>query len=155
LSNPDRGFGNGEELLQSIIDDYPKSVYAMRSKIQLGVPVESSGPDESEVLYKRAEATIDSGDYGQAITALKKISTEYPLSPFAAKSVYTVGWIYEHRLSQPDSALSQYKALVQTYAGSPYAAVVRPKVLARKVSDADSSAKSVQEKEKTVKKKEQ
>jgi len=155
LSNPDRGFGNGEELLQSIIDDYPKSVYAMRSKIQLGVPVESSGPDESEVLYKRAEATIDSGDYGQAITVLKKISTEYPLSPFAAKSVYTVGWIYEHRLSQPDSALSQYKALVQTYAGSPYAAVVRPKVLARKVSDADSSAKSVQEKEKTVKKKEQ
>ena len=84
LSNPDRGFGNGEELLQSIIDDYPKSVYAMRSKIQLGVPVESSGPDESEVLYKRAEATIDSGDYGQAITALKKISSSQstPNLPF-------------------------------------------------------------------------
>ncbi len=155
LSNPERGYGEGEALLRSIVNQYPKSVYAMRSRIQLGMPVESLGMDESETLYKRAEATIDSGDYGRAITTLKKISAEYPLSPFAPKSVYTVGWLYENRLSMPDSALSHYSSLVRIYAASPYAAAVRPKVLAKKASNVDSTATSVQKKEKRNKAEEQ
>ena len=140
LSNASRGYGDGNALLRSIIETYPKSVYAMRAKIQLGVPLEPSESDDSGMLYKKAEATIDSGNYSQAISTLKKITSDFPLSPFAAKSAYTVGWLYEHRLSQPDSALNQYTVLLQTYSSSPYAARVRPRIRAIQLSRTDTTS---------------
>ncbi|HLA69202.1 MAG TPA: outer membrane protein assembly factor BamD [Bacteroidota bacterium] len=140
LSNASRGYGDGNALLRSIIETYPKSVYAMRAKIQLGVPLEPTESDDSEMLYKKAEATIDSGNYSQAISTLKKITSDFPLSPFAAKSAYTVGWLYEHRLSQPDSALNQYTVLLQTYSSSPYAARVRPRIRAIQLSRTDTTS---------------
>jgi hypothetical protein len=49
-------------------------------------------------------------------------------SPYAAKSAYTLGWIYEHRLQKSDSALAQYKALVEHFGSTRYAAAVRGRI---------------------------
>jgi tetratricopeptide (TPR) repeat protein len=139
FSNPSHGYANGEAMLQSIIDTYPKSVYAMRAKVRLGIPLGISETDNGETLYKKAEAKIDSGNYTQAIGILRQITSDYPLSPFAPKSAYTMGWLYENRLSRPDSALSHYNLLLQSYAASPYAAVVRERLRAVKAERTDSS----------------
>lgn len=135
ISYPSRGYADGEAMLRSIIDTYPKSIYAMRAKVQLGIPLGIAETDHGEILYKKAEATIDSGNYMKAIALLRQITKEYPLSPFAPKSAYTMGWLYENRLERPDSALSHYTMLLQTYAGSPYASVVRGKLRAAQAAE--------------------
>jgi len=142
LAHPSLPNADGQVMLRSVIDAYPKSLYATRAKIQLGIPLDSSETDNGAILYKRAEARIDSGEYGEAISTLRTIATEYPYSPFAAKSTYTVGWLYEHRLSQPDSALSEYKTLIRIYAASPYASAVLPRVRAIEAAQTDSTGTS-------------
>jgi tetratricopeptide (TPR) repeat protein len=139
LSYPTKQYADGHLMLRSIIEKYPKSLYATRAKIQLGIKLDPSETDNGEILYKKAEARIDSGDYTGAITTLRTIATEYPNSPFASKSAYTIGWLYENRLSQPESALSEYARLLQAYASSPYAAVVRPRIRAIEASRVDST----------------
>lgn len=142
LSYPTKQYADGLGMLRSIIERYPKSLYATRAKTQLGISLDPSETDNGEILYKKAEARIDSGDYVEAITTLRTIAKEFPFSPFASKSAYTIGWLYENRLSQPDSALSEYARLLQSYAGTPYAAVVRPRIRAIEAARVDSTGVS-------------
>ncbi len=146
LSYPEKEYADGNAMLRSIIETYPKSLYATRAKIQLGIPVAPAETDLGEKLYEQAEARIDSGDFNGAIKTLRVIVAEHPSSPFAAKSAYTIGWLYENRLSQPDSALSEYTSLLESYGTSPYAAVIRPKMRAIQESRLDSTGASAEKK---------
>ncbi|MBF8247367.1 MAG: hypothetical protein HW374_167, partial [Bacteroidetes bacterium] len=49
-------------------------------------------------------------------------------SPFAARSEYTIGWIYEHRLSKPDSALAHFRKLMEQHGSSKYAVAIRTRL---------------------------
>ncbi|MBI2619131.1 MAG: tetratricopeptide repeat protein [Ignavibacteriales bacterium] len=125
---PEKGYGAAEELYQRIIKEYPTSVYAIRSKRQLGIPVEPAAADSGQFLYRNAEKLIESGKYDDAIKILRTIVRDHPVSPYAAKSEYATGWLYEYRLAKPDSALNYYKSLVESYGTSSYAAAVRHRI---------------------------
>lgn len=116
-----------EELYETIIKSYPLSPYAVRAKMKLGLQ-EESVVDSAAFVYQKAEANVESGEYQEAIGQFKDITRTYPESPFAAKSAYALGWIYEHRLQQPDTALSFYRSLVEHFGTSEYARVVRPRI---------------------------
>jgi len=60
------------------------------------------------------------GKYQPALDSLGRIVKDYPESSMAPKSRYTMAWIYEHHLANPDSAISQYKALATKHANTKY-----------------------------------
>jgi len=138
-ANPDKHYGDSKTMFEEIVRKYPRSIYAMRANIQLGVPVDTVKTDPGKDLYKQAEALLDSGNTRGAMSHLRTIAREYPLSPFAPKSVYTIGWLYEHILDKPDSALSEYRMLVQTYAASSYAGAIKSRIPAAEVAPPDST----------------
>lgn len=115
-------------LYGEIIRSYPRSHYAVRAKLKLGLKEEAAGVDSALFVYRAAEEEIELGDYQSAIAHLKEVVETYPQSSFAAKSTYTLGWLYEHRLGHPDTALSFYQGLVEHFGTSEYAAVVRARL---------------------------
>lgn len=121
-------------LYESIIKSYPRSHYAVRAKMKLGLHEEPSAVDSASIVYRKAEENIESGEYQKAVVHLKDIVREYPQSPFAAKSAYALGWLYEFRLQYPDTALSYYRSLLEHFGASEYAVTVRRRVEPKSVS---------------------
>ncbi|MEX1138656.1 MAG: tetratricopeptide repeat protein [Bacteroidota bacterium] len=113
-----------ERLYEEIIKSYPRSHYAVRAKMKLGIQGESV-VDSAAFVYRKAEESLESGEFRKAVGELKDIARVYPESPFAAKSAYALGWIYEHKLHHPDTALTFYRSLVEHFGNSDYARVVR------------------------------
>ncbi len=116
-----------EQLYRTIINSFPRSPFAVRAKLKLGLQ-EESVVDSASFVYRNAEDHIEAGEFQKAISQFKEIARTYPESPFAAKGAYAIGWIYEYRLHQPDTALSYYRSLVEHFGTSPYARVVRRKI---------------------------
>jgi len=115
-------------LYEEIISSYPRSHYAVRAKMKLGLHEEAVATDSASTAYRTAEENIESGDYQNAVRHLKGVVSTYPQSPFAAKSTYALGWLYEHRLHHPDSALVFYRNLIEHFGNSEYAVAVRRRV---------------------------
>lgn len=116
-----------ERLYEEIINTYPRSPYATRAKMKLGLQ-EESVVDSAEFVYRKAEENVEAGEFQKAIGQFKDITRVYPESPFAAKGAYAIGWIYEHRLQQADTALSYYRSLVEHFGTSEYARAVRRRI---------------------------
>jgi hypothetical protein len=105
-------------------------------------------------MFAVAESLMYAGKYQPALDSLGRIVKDYRESPLAPKSRYTMAWIYENNLANPDSALSQYKVLVAKHAGTKYGEAAQrriPPVVAdtskkttmepTKISAADTAAK--------------
>jgi len=137
-SSSDEADSSPEQLYERIIEEYPKSLYAMRARVKLGLEAESSFVDSAGFVYQRAERTIEDGEYERAISQLTSIVNKYPLSPFAAQSAYAVGWLYEYRLGKPDSALAHYNDLIQHFSDTPYASLLRKRLKPPSAAPADS-----------------
>lgn len=121
---------SSDSLYRVIIRDYPESPYAAVAKEALGIPAPKPQADPAKGVYASAEGALDSGNTSQAIELFDQIIEEYPESEYAAQSRYALGWVYEYVLSEPDSALSQYRLLVEEHGSSPFATRVKGKLAA-------------------------
>ncbi len=137
-THPQRGYGDSRDLYQRLMEDYPNSVFTREAKIQLGMEVPRLETDAAESLYTSAEHLLETGKPDQAIVAMERLLQNFPWSPYAAKSRYAIGWIYENRLQQPDSALIHYKAVVDQYSNSTYASSARPRISSEMPADTSS-----------------
>lgn len=111
-----------------LVREYPSSPYAQEARRILGQGPTHHGRDPAEEQYAVIENKIIAGRYREALGELRELARTYPLSPVAAKSLYAIGWIYEHHLAKPDSALRYYKLLLDSYSGTLYASAVKGKV---------------------------
>jgi len=132
-SSPDRRYGEEEDLYWIIADRYPKSVYAEEARIALGFRPTLTKEDPAAPMYAVAESLMYAGRYQKAIDSLGRIVRDFADSPLAPKSRYTMAWIYENHLANPDSALSQYKTLSQKYVTTKYGLAAQ-----RRIPPADS-----------------
>jgi TolA-binding protein len=114
-------YGSGKPVYERLAKEFPKSSYAEQARIALGYPPTPVKADPAEEVFAHAQSLIDSAQYLLALDTLRMIADRFPKSPLAAKSRYTMGWLYENRLSNPDSALSQYKQVVERYKSTAYA----------------------------------
>ena len=148
-SYSERNFGKSSEYYRKLVNEYPDSKYADQARTILGLPKKEKVVDPAETLYAQAEDLIESTQYQKAVDALSGIVEKFPTSPYAAKSEYSIGWIYEHRLTRPDSALSHYRNVVNRYASTTYAGIAKPRIpdssAARKDSVATPQQKPSQE----------
>jgi hypothetical protein len=93
-------------------------------------------------MFAVAESLMYAGKYKPAVDSLGRIAKDYPESSFAPKSRYTMAWIYEHNLANPDSALSQFKVLAAKHATTKYGEAALRRI---PPIEADTSKKPVME----------
>jgi len=122
LSKGDRS--KAKEMFRYIYDNYKDNPIMNEAARQLGKPVFDFEKDEIAEKYTKAEAKLDSSNYKEAIKSFLKIYRENPKSKYAAKSLYTIGWIFENKLEKPDSAASFYDTLNSKYRSSEFARAV-------------------------------
>lgn len=81
--------------------------------------------DKIQELFNSGTQNRINGDYIYANKQFLKLYEEHPQHELAARSLYTIGWIFENKLRVNDSAFYYYKLLIDKYPSSIYANEVR------------------------------
>lgn len=95
---------------------------------QIGKPLYDFDKDPVEEEYALVESVYDEKKYNKAIAGLFDIYEKHPNSIYASKSLYTIGYILENELDDPDSAVSVYNILQEKYRTSEYAKAIQIKL---------------------------
>ena len=147
-AHPDKSTVTAKEYQNKLIKDFPDSYFARQ--IQTGVTVQKlrdATADSATEAYASAETLIEMGKNQEAMVALNHIVRDFPATQVAAKSQYALGWMYENRLANMDSAAIEYKRLASRYPSTPFAAAVSGRMLdtlAAAPARTDSLSKSSQ-----------
>jgi tetratricopeptide (TPR) repeat protein len=113
-----------DSLLDVIVYTHPLTDFGKDAQNQLGYTKNFVIDTVAELYYSGANLQ-KFGDFPFAISQFKKVFEKFPVSKFAAKSLYTIGWIFEHPLQKFDSALYYYQLLLDKYPNSEYADDIR------------------------------
>lgn len=121
--------GASDSVYQALIDTYPHTAYAVRARRWLGLPEAKVFSDSIEQQFHRAEnLLLASNDPMAAYRIYERIQENYPESRWAPKAFYSMGWIHEHSLNEPERALTLYDSLIARYPDTEYALKVKPKI---------------------------
>jgi TolA-binding protein len=129
-SYPSKSAFTPDQYRAQLVKDFPNSYFA-RQVQNLSVD-ESALPkvtDSAQEAYDVAEGLIESGKNDDAVTALRAIIAKYPESPVIPRCRYAIGWLFENRFAEMDSAAAQYKLLLAEYPNTSYAKAVGSRVL--------------------------
>jgi TolA-binding protein len=116
------------ETLSSIIAEFPATVYARESRAILNrstVDI-SDSLNQNDDLLTKALLALNGERYPEAVNLLREFATLYPNDSLSAKALYGIGWIYQNRLLNKDSALAYYNDLKLRFPESPYYANIAP-----------------------------
>ncbi len=127
-SNPERSFGDVNDLYREIVREFPETPYAEEAARRLGIAVAPKRRDEAEPLYERAESLSVRGDVNGAVELWKSILHRFPQSPTAPRAKLALAWTYEHQLQQPDSAATYYRMVAEQHAASEFGKVALRRV---------------------------
>jgi outer membrane protein assembly factor BamD (BamD/ComL family) len=117
-----------DSIFNVIYNNYQNESIVNAAAEKLNKPFIDLNYDPAAERYINAENVMNNEDYNDAISQFYNIYKTYPESPFAAKSLYTSGWLLENKLSQPDSAASFYDTLIVHYPTSIYVRKVAGKL---------------------------
>jgi tetratricopeptide (TPR) repeat protein len=120
-----------DSLYDRLLAEHPATDYARQVKIMRGLDTSGVAENDDAALYRKAEASLFSGESEKALTMFKQIAATTNDTLIAPKSRYTVGWIYENVLINLDSANAWYKSLLKEYPASVYATSAEPRVAVR------------------------
>lgn len=115
------------DLYKRILREHDQSEYAAQVERVLGMKPADIPEDATSRRYARAESLLVDGKAAQAVRAFKLIA-KAPPSALTPKAIYSVGWIYENVLLDPDSAAEWYRTLVTDYPASDYALEAGPRL---------------------------
>jgi hypothetical protein len=121
-------YGNEKDLYKKILAQYPKSAYAEEARIGLGFPPTIKRGDPAEQVFAVAESLMFVGRYKPALDSLDRLVRSFSESPLVPKSRYTMAWIYENQLANPDSALSQYRTLAEKFVTTRYGVAAQRRI---------------------------
>ncbi|MFN9956283.1 MAG: hypothetical protein ACK55I_24560, partial [bacterium] len=103
---------NQPELADSILEilayDYGKTEYGQEARMQMGF-TDAVVIDTLGELYSSGIRFRNISNYVLAARQFNRIAEEYRDSPLAPKALYSLGWMFENTLMQPDSALYYYR----------------------------------------------
>ncbi len=117
-----------DSLYKLVYDNYPNDPIVNIIANRLGLSEVDLTLDPVEKSFKEAEKIYLKKEYKSAINSLKKIYKENDKSMFAAKSLYTIGYIYENELKLLDSAAVYYDTLNIKYKNTEYARNISAKL---------------------------
>ncbi|MBK8549995.1 MAG: tetratricopeptide repeat protein [Ignavibacteria bacterium] len=119
---------DADETFGKIITAYPGTIYAVESRKILGLKTDNDSLVQNPVdaIFTKAFNLFNSNKFPEAITELHEIELRYPQDSMLAKSLYSIGWIYENKLVNKDSTLFYYKKLSEKFPESEYTMKVLP-----------------------------
>ena len=108
-----------DSMMQVIADKYPLSEFGQLARLHLGL-TEESVMDSVESEYISGERYMQINDDATAEMKFLAIFAKYPSSDYAPQALYAIGWIFENKHSQYDSAKYYYQLLAKSYPHSVY-----------------------------------
>jgi len=109
-----------DSLFNIIYENYRNESIVNAAADKLNKPFIDLNYDPAKADYEDAEYVMQNENYDAALELFYDVYKTYPNSPYAAKALYTSGWILENKLLQPDSAAAVYDSLVVKYPASVY-----------------------------------
>ncbi len=128
----------GREYLDELVKEHRESPFAVSACSVLGIPPPVV-IDSAQVRYDEAMALSGKGEYTAAVDTLKELISRKK-SPLAPKALYTLGWIFENKLQQPDSAFVYYRQLSTEFGSTDYGENVKLAVAGFEQAQRDSVA---------------
>lgn len=116
------------ETFTKLIATYPNSIYAFESKKIMGIKMNESEiyRNPLEQLFNQVMYLMNNNKYAEAIIELQGVESTFPNDTLVAKSLYSIGWIYENKFFNKDSSVLYYKKLKEKFPSSEYAQKVSP-----------------------------
>ncbi len=108
-----------DSLLEIVFNRYRSTAYGDFARKELGF-TDYAVLDSVEEVYRSASRFRAVNDFPMALKQYGRVSEEYRNSKFAPASLYAMGWIWEQKLRNNDSALYYYAQLMKRYPFSEY-----------------------------------
>lgn len=109
-----------DSLMELLAEKYPKTEYGQDAIKTLGY-TQYFVIDSIADIFSSGNQLRKNGEYRLAIDKFNTVFEKYPDAKLAPKSVYSIGWIYENKVINPDSAMKYYNILLSKYPKSEYA----------------------------------
>ncbi len=136
-----------DSLYQLIYDKFPDSQITRAVARRLNLKPKVSEKNIPELEYQKAEQLALNGKYKDAIKKLYDIVQNHSKTDYAPKALLMIGYIYEEKLKQNDSAYSVYKELKSKYPGSLYTQRINSKLIAYESELQRKEQEKIQEQE--------
>lgn len=117
-----------DSIFNYIYDNYPDREIVNEAAKKINKPLIVFQSDPLDEQYVAAESLYDNLQYKEAINEFLNIYKLNPSSRLAPKALYTVGYIYENDLDEPEKAFGYYDTLVTKYSRNDYSEDIKPKV---------------------------
>lgn len=116
----DKNLFLSDSLKDIIVERYPNTEFGKEVLKELGY-TSNFYIDTTQELMQSGLRLIRISDYSFGLSQLKKLFNDYPENPFAPRALYVVGYVFERKLFNYDSAFYYYKLLQDRYPESIYA----------------------------------
>ena len=133
-----------DSLFEYIYENFPDERIVNAAATKIGKPLVDFDYDPAEDLFVEGENSYLNERYDSALATFFETFRLYPESDYAAKSLYTAGWILEEKLALNDSAAAVYDTLLLRYKHSDYSLAVMEKLDAYK-RDREEKEKRIQD----------
>lgn len=118
LRNVMESLTQADQLEQRIIQQYPETTIAryLKFKEENFHPQKISQDEQiAKDRYRTIDSLIIAEKYHSAIQKMKLLHITFPDTPYGAKALYGIGWVYDHHLRNLDSALVRYEQFQDEY----------------------------------------
>lgn len=119
LKTDDAGV-SADSLMEIIALNYPKTEYGSVAAKRLGI-VRAIEIDSATMLFDSGSRFRKIDEFHLAVRQFLQLVDRYPDNALAPKALYTVGWLYEKKIQNNDSALIYYDRVLKEYPSSEYA----------------------------------
>jgi tetratricopeptide (TPR) repeat protein len=113
-----------DSLLDVVVHHYPFTEYGKVSMSKLGY-TKAFVIDTVQELFDSGTELMLNNEYQYAIKQFTTLLEQFPKNKLEPRTLYSIGWLYERKLKNYDSALIYYKMLVSKYPNSSYAEDVK------------------------------
>jgi tetratricopeptide (TPR) repeat protein len=117
-----------DSLFNYVYDNFKENKIVNAAAEKLGKDLIQLEVDPAQKLFASSEQLYDSSKYDLAIESYFTLASEFPESPYAAKSLYSIGFILENDLQMKDSAAVVYDTLSARYKMTTYARDIASKL---------------------------
>ncbi len=129
---------DGRKYLQELISRHPESEFAASATQLLGLAPPPVKVDSSQAEYDAAIALVNRNRPDSALSTLRRLAMDRTKS-VAPQALYALGWIYEYKLGEPDSAFSYYEKLRTEFPSSSFTSHVTLALTGYEQAERDSA----------------
>jgi len=109
-----------DSLFKFVYDNHSSDPIAKIAGIRLGIDMKELSTDPALEEYHFAEILLEEEKYNAAIEKLDSVYNKFPNSQYSPKALYSIGWIYENKLSDYDMAVLYYDTLKAKFPNTDY-----------------------------------